>query len=43
MQQGAFKGAYPALITPMDKNGDANYDAIQKIIEFNINAGVDGF
>ena len=35
MQQGTFRGAYPALITPMDKNGDVNYDAIQKIIEFN--------
>ena len=38
-----FKGVYPALITPMDSDGNLNESALRKVIEFNISAGVHGF
>lgn len=38
-----FEGVYPALITPMDSDGNLNESALRKVIEFNINAGVHGF
>ena len=38
-----FKGVYPALITPMDSDGNLNESALRKVIKFNISAGVHGF
>jgi len=38
-----FRGVYPALITPMTAGGELNEAALREVIEFNIQAGVDGF
>lgn len=38
-----FKGLFAALLTPFDENGKFNPDAMQKLIEFNIANGIDGF
>jgi len=37
-----FKGSIPALITPFD-NGEVDYDSFNKIIEWSISEGSDGF
>jgi len=37
-----FKGAYTALITPMLDNGDVDYDGFRNLINFQIEAGIDG-
>ncbi|MDR2702514.1 MAG: 4-hydroxy-tetrahydrodipicolinate synthase [Spirochaetaceae bacterium] len=37
-----FKGAYTALITPMTDNGDVDYDGFRNLINFQIEAGIDG-
>ena len=31
-----FEGVFPALITPMDSDGNLNESAMRKVIEFNI-------
>jgi 4-hydroxy-tetrahydrodipicolinate synthase len=36
-----FKGVGTALITPFDKNSDLDYTALRKIIQFQLNGGVD--
>mgnify|MGYP003720840739 CR=1 FL=1 len=41
--QTEFQGLFPAIITPMTANGELNEDAYRKVMEFNIQAGVDGF
>lgn len=38
MRKPLFSGSIVALITPM-KNGEINFDEIQKLVEFHINAG----
>ncbi|MBF0785646.1 4-hydroxy-tetrahydrodipicolinate synthase [Muribacter muris] len=38
MRKPFFSGSIVALITPM-KNGEINFDEIQKLVEFHINAG----
>ena len=38
-----FKGIYPAIITPMTSDGGLNEAAFREVIEFNIQAGVQGF
>lgn len=38
-----FKGIYTALLTPFDKNGKINEKALEKLIQFNIANGVQGF
>lgn len=38
-----FKGLYTALLTPFDKDGKINEDALTKLIKHNINMGIDGF
>lgn len=38
-----FKGIITALATPFDGEGNINEDALEKLIEFNINSGVAGF
>jgi 4-hydroxy-tetrahydrodipicolinate synthase len=37
-----FKGAYTALITPMKDNGDVDYDGFRRLINFQIDEGIDG-
>ena len=43
MSKVKFSGIMPALITPIDKNGKVIEDSVQKLIDFQLNAGVDGF
>ena len=37
-----FQGAITALITPMKENGDVDYDAFRRLIQFQIAEGIDG-
>ena len=38
-----FEGVYPAIITPMTSEGEVNEQAFRQVMEWNIEAGVDGF
>jgi N-acetylneuraminate lyase len=38
-----FKGIFPALLTPFDKNDCVNTKVLEEITEYNIKKGVDGF
>ena len=38
-----FRGIYPAIITPMTSEGKLNEAAFREVMEFNIQAGVNGF
>jgi len=38
-----FRGVFPAVATPMTAEGELNEAAFRQMIEFNIEAGVDGF
>lgn len=38
-----FKGILPAIITPMTREGGLNETAFRQVMEFNIQAGVQGF
>jgi len=38
-----FEGILPALITPNDAEGRLNEEALRKVVEFNLVAGVHGF
>lgn len=38
-----FKGIFTALLTPFDKQQNINYDSLKKLIEFNLQQGVNGF
>lgn len=38
-----FKGIFPAIITPMTAEGRLNESAFRQVMEFNIQAGVQGF
>ena len=38
-----FKGIFPALLTPFDKDGKINADSVAKLMELNIAKGVNGF
>jgi 4-hydroxy-tetrahydrodipicolinate synthase len=41
MRTPVFTGSCPALVTPFDQNGSINYQAFGKLIDDQINAGVD--
>ena len=41
MRTPVFTGACPALVTPFDGHGTINYDAFGKLIDSQIEAGVD--
>ena len=41
MRTPVFTGSCPALVTPFDQTGNINYDAFGKLIDDQINAGVD--
>ena len=38
-----LRGIYPALLTPFDANGNVNTDALEKLVEYNLDKGVAGF
>jgi N-acetylneuraminate lyase len=38
-----MKGMYTALLTPMNDNGDIDYDSLQALIEHQLRRGVSGF
>ena len=38
-----LKGIFPAIITPMTREGTLNEAAFREVIEFNIQSGVHGF
>jgi len=37
-----LKGAFTALITPMKENGDVDYDAFRRLVNFQLEQGIDG-
>lgn len=40
--QEIFKGAATALITPFDEKGAIDWDALERLIDFQISSGIDG-
>ena len=38
-----FHGVFPALLTPFDKAGAVNYDALRALVRWNLDKGVNGF
>jgi len=38
----ALSGAFTALVTPMKENGDADYDGFRRLINFQLEQGIDG-
>ena len=40
--RGGFGGAFTALITPMKDNGDVDYDGFKRLINFQLEQGIDG-
>ena len=38
-----FHGVFPALLTPFDGSGAVNYDALRRLVRFNLEKGVSGF
>ncbi|MCL2763003.1 MAG: 4-hydroxy-tetrahydrodipicolinate synthase [Treponema sp.] len=38
----AFRGAFTALITPMQGSGEVDYEGFRRLIEFQIGEGIDG-
>lgn len=39
----SLKGVYPAVVTPYAKTGELDKETLEKLIEFQLEAGVDGF
>ena len=39
---GEFRGIYPAIITPMRRDGEIDEAAFREVMEYNIRAGVHG-
>lgn len=37
-----FEGAYTAIVTPYDRNGDVDYTRLRELVEFQIKNGIDG-
>lgn len=37
-----LEGAYTALVTPMKENGDVDYDGFGRLVDFQIQEGIDG-
>ena len=38
-----FKGIFPALLTPFDENDRVNIPALEALVDYNLEKGVDGF
>ena len=43
MDNSKFKGLFSALLTPFDKSGKIMFDSIKRLVDFNIENGIDGF
>ena len=39
----AFKGVYPALVTPFDKDGNVSSQAMRDLVKYHLEKSVDGF
>jgi len=37
-----FRGAFTALITPMKESGEVDYDGFRRLVEFQVEQGIDG-
>ncbi|HCC37550.1 MAG TPA: 4-hydroxy-tetrahydrodipicolinate synthase [Treponema sp.] len=37
-----FRGAYTALITPMNESGEVDYEGFRRLVDFQITEGIDG-
>jgi 4-hydroxy-tetrahydrodipicolinate synthase len=42
MKMALFKGAFTALITPMKDTGDVDFDGLRRLIQFQLENGIDG-
>ena len=38
-----LKGVFPALVTPFDRQGEVNEEMLRKVVEYQLQAGVQGF
>lgn len=38
-----FRGLFSALLTPFNEDASVNFDAMEKLVEFNLENGIDGF
>ncbi len=38
-----FKGLFSALLTPFNEDSSVNFEAMEKLVEFNLENGIDGF
>ena len=43
MDKNQFKGIFPALLTPFDKNNKVNGKELEKLIKYNVDKGATGF
>lgn len=43
MNTNKFKGIFPALLTPFDKNDKINEKELEKLVKYNVDKGVAGF
>lgn len=43
MNYNKFKGIFPALLTPFEKNGEVNVKSLERLIDYNLKKGVNGF
>ena len=43
MDTSKFKGVFPALLTPYKADGSINGDSVKKLIDYNVQKGVNGF
>jgi 4-hydroxy-tetrahydrodipicolinate synthase len=41
-EESMFKGSYVALVTPMLENGEVDYPALQKLVDFHVEQGTHG-
>jgi len=42
MKELNFTGAFTALVTPMKENGDVDYDGFKRLVNFQLEEGIDG-
>ena len=42
MPSGRMQGVFPILVTPFDEESRIDEDSLRRLIEFNLDAGVDG-
>lgn len=43
MKQNSFKGIFPALITPFDKEGRVDYEKLLAVVDYTKKKGADGY